>query len=161
MQVVDLCLSHNLAAGNELSKAFLVGKGIARTNGATTSVGAALTANVRVIRLCEGFLSEEALFHTTTIRKSRMYGQVVESDGYNWKEQNDQNNEHCKPKLTTAQCHSETAQILISDEIAIYKEGEGKIKRNAAPDDDVVEYGPVRRVEGDLRKRKLGVRRML
>lgn len=133
VQVVDLCLSHNLATGNELSKTLLVSKGIARANGTTTSVGAALTANIRIIRLCEGFLSEEALLHTTTIRKSRMYGQVVESDSYNRKEQNDQNNEHCKPKLTTAQRHSETAQILISNKIAIYKEGEGKIECDRSP----------------------------
>lgn len=152
MQIVNLRLLHDLSAGDQLAEALLVGKGVAGANTASTSVGAALSPDVRVVGLREGFLAEEALLHSTAVTERRVDGERVEAAGDDGKEEDDEDDEKGEPELATGEGHAKAAQVLVVDEVAVDEERQRKVEGNRAPDDNVVENRPVGGVQGNLKK---------
>lgn len=152
VQIVNLRLFHNLSTGNQLTKALLVSKGIARANASSTAVSTAFPPNVRVVRLGECLLAEKTLLHATSVAQRRVDGERVETGSHNGKEQNDEDYKEGEPELATRKCHPEAAQVLVVDKVAVDEECQCKVKGNWAPNDDVIEDRPVGGVQGNLQK---------
>lgn len=105
-----------------------MGEGVARANASSTAIGTALPPDVRVVRLGECLLAEEALLHATPVAQRRVHGERVEAGSHHGKEENDEDNEEGKPKLATGEGHPEAAQVLVVDEVAVDEERQCKVK---------------------------------
>lgn len=76
---------------------------------------------------------------------------VIESDGDD-RDQEDGEDEQCRnPERRQTEGHSEGAEVLADgNKVAVNQQGHSEEESDTSEDNDVVEYCPVRSVEGNL-----------
>lgn len=95
--------------------------------------------------------SRQPLFQPTSITQRRINVHIVESNRNHRNEKNGESQEECEPKMTCRQCHPQTTNVLVLDQIGVDEQGNREVKSNRSPDHDMIEHCPVRCIQGDLR----------